>query len=164
MSQLLKTLHASAPSSEIKLHTLEIQNAEFPNGRMLLAQSYEDEVCTLETGETVTFVKSGFGLVEPSKSIRGNMSLQFQLDNVSGEVLYYLKRVINAGTKVPVIYRPYLYSNRSAPAEAPVKLTATSFVGDYFSASVVADFHDFINKAWPNKRYTTQDYSGLQFV
>jgi len=164
MSQLLQTIHASAPSSDLKLHTLELSNAEFPNGRFLLAQAYQDYTCGLETGETVTFKKSGFGLVEPKRSITGNLSLQFQLDNISGEELFYLKKVINAGTKVPVIYRPYLISNLTAPAEAPVKLTATSFVGDYYSLNVVADLHDFINKAWPNKRYTTQDYPGLKYI
>lgn len=164
VSAILQTVYASAPSSEIIHHTLELKHSAFPGGALRVAQGFDDLSLKLETGSTVQFSASGFGVSLPQRSLRGNQDLQFQLDNVTGEALLYLRKALNAGGKVEVIYRVYLDSDHNQPAETPIKMTATSMVADMTSVNVVADFKDFINKAWPIRRYTVEDFLGLSYI
>jgi hypothetical protein len=105
-----------------------------------------------------------FGVSLPNKSMRGNQDLQFQLDNVTGEALKYIRAVLNSGKKLPVIYRVYLESNKSFPAESAITMTANSFNADLQSVTIVADFHDFVNKLWPRLRYTPTLAPGLKYM
>jgi hypothetical protein len=165
MSEVLETVYASAPSNDMVYHTLEFIDAAFPNGVMRLVKGFDDEVFGLENaGGDVLYSKSGFAVSLPKKSIRGNQSIQFQLDNVTGEILGYLNAALSGGNRVPVKYRTYLESDRSAPAKAPVVMTLTSMTANYKSVKVVADFNDFLNKVWPTLRYTPSLAPGLKYI
>ncbi len=161
MSNLLNTVHASAPASEIKLHTLELINASFPNGAYRWVQGFNDETLTLEDGQAVTFEGMGFGVSLAERSLRGNQDIQFQIDNVTGEALRAINDVIDSGEKMLVIYRCYLDSNHTAPAQPATRMTATGVTADYRSVNVIADFHDFVNLKWPVQRYTPTLAPGL---
>lgn len=163
MSQLLETVHASV-TRDIKLHTLELPHVSFPNGVFRWVQGFNDEVLGLEDGEMVTFEQMPFGASLPDRSIRGNQDLQFQIDNVTGEMLGYIRAVLKSGVPLPVIYRPYLESNKASPAEVAIEMTATSFTADMQSVNVIADFHDFVNKLWPVLRYTPTLAPGLKYA
>ncbi|MEY8251978.1 MAG: DUF1833 family protein [Colwellia sp.] len=163
MSSILQAVHASAPSSELKHHLLELINPAFPSGSYRWVQGFNDEIFTLENGEQALFQQSGFGVSLPNRSMRGNQDIQFQLDNVTGEVLRSMRDVIDSGEKIKVIYRCYLDSNRSAPAQPKIEMTATSLGADYRSVNIVADFHDFVNRAWPTKKYTSTLAPGLKY-
>lgn len=115
-------------------------------------------------GGTVLYKALPFGVSLPDKSLRGNQDLQFQLDNITGEALEHVNSVIDAGEKIKVVYRVYLDSDKSAPAEQPIVMTATSMSADYKSVQVIADFHDFLNKAWPSLRYTAEFAPGLKYL
>lgn len=161
MSALLNTVHASAPAAEIKLHTLRLINASFPNGAYSWVQGFDDEVFTLEDGQIITFEGMGFGVKLPERSLRGNQDIQFQIDNVTGEILRAIAGVINDGSKVYVEYRPFLDSDHSAPCQPATKMTATGVTADYKTVNVLADFHDFVNVKWPTLRYTSSVAPGL---
>tara|TARA_B110001454_G_scaffold54930_2_gene53741 strand:+ start:31996 stop:32487 length:492 start_codon:yes stop_codon:yes gene_type:complete len=163
MSELLEVVHASV-SDEIKHHTLELPHPTFPNGVFRWVQGFDDELLGLEDGSIVTFEQMPFGVSLPDCSMRGNQDLQFQLDNVTGEVLGYIRSVLNSGEKLPVIYRPYLSSNKAAPEEVAIEMTATSFTADMLSVNIIADFHDFVNKLWPVLRYTPALAPGLKYA
>lgn len=163
MSQLLQTVHASV-TDDIKHHTLELPHESFPNGVLRWVQGFSDETLGLESGEQVLFEQMPFGVSLPNKSMRGNQDLQFQLDNVTGEALKYIRAVLNSGTKLPVIYRVYLDSNKSFPAESAITMTANSFSADLQSVTIIADFHDFVNKLWPRLRYTLDLAPGLKYM
>jgi hypothetical protein len=165
MSQILQTVYASAPSDQIIHHTLELQHPSFPNGSLRWVQGFENEMLGLENnGGVVQFTAMGFGVSLPKRSVRGNQDIQFQIDNVTGEALQYLNDALDVGGKIPVIYRAYLSSDKSQPAETPIVMTATNMGADYNSVQVIADFHDFLNKAWPSKRYTPQFAPGLKYL
>lgn len=165
MSQVLQTVYASAPSDQIIHHTLTLEAASFPLGVMRWVQGYEDEYMGLENnGGTVLYEALPFGVSLPDRSIRGNQEIQFQLDNITGEALQYLDVALNAGDKIKVTYRVYLDSDKSSPAEQPIVMTATSMSADYKSVQVIADFHDFLNKAWPSARYTAEFAPGLKYL
>jgi hypothetical protein len=163
MSQILQTVHASV-TDDIKHHTLELPHESFPGGVLRWVQGFSDETLGLESGEQVLFEQMPFGVSLPNKSMRGNQDLQFQLDNVTGEALKYIRAVLISGKKLPVIYRVYLDSNKSFPAESAITMTANSFSADLQSVTIIADFHDFVNKLWPRLRYTLDLAPGLKYM
>ncbi|MEY8195482.1 MAG: DUF1833 family protein [Cycloclasticus sp.] len=164
MSKLLNVVHASAPSAEIKHHLLELKSVAFPGGSYRWVQGYNDEVFTLETGEVAVFKAMGFGVSLPERSLRGNQDIQFQVDNVTGEVLRAIDAVISSGGKIPVIYRCYLDSDKTTAAQPAIEMTATAVSANYKSVNVIADFHDFVNRKWPTLRYTPDLAPGLKYL
>lgn len=163
MSQVLQTVYASAPVDQVVIHTLELKHAAFNAGAIRLCQGFDDVAATLEDASSVTFNPSGFGVSLPSRAVKGRQDLQFQLDNVSGEALQQIDAAIEAGGAIQVIYRAYLASDLSAPAQPPVVMTAVSVKATPQSVNVVASFHDLVNKAWPRRFYTPDFAPGLKY-
>jgi len=163
MSKVLEAVYASV-TDDVQYHTLEIPHDSFPGGVYRWVMGYEDIELGLETGETVLFEAAPLGVSLPERGVRGNQELQFQLDNVTGEALRAISKVIHTGNKLPVIYRVYLDSNKSHPAQAAIRMTATGFSADYHSVKVIADFHDFVNKRWPRLRYDLENAPGLKYI
>lgn len=163
MSQILEEVHSSV-TGDIKHHTLELPHSTFANGVMRWVLGNEDETLGLESGQQVGFDHMLFGISLPDRSLRGNQTLQFQLDNITGESLVLIRKVIDSGEKLPVIYRPYLESNKAYPAKAAIAMMANAFSADKKSVVVVADFHDFVNKLWPLLRYTPVNSPGLKYL
>jgi hypothetical protein len=165
MSEILQTVYASAPSNQTLIHTLTLEAPSLPSGVLRWVQGSEDENMGLEGfGPLVLYKALPFDVSLPDRSIRGNQELQFQLDNITGEALKYLNDALDAGDKIKVVYRVYLDSDKSVPAEQPIFMTATSMSADYKSVQVIADFHDFLNKAWPSVRYTAEFAPGLKYI
>ena len=163
MSQVLQTVYASAPVDQVIIHTLELKHAAFDSGAIRLCQGFDDLTATLEDASTVTFTASGFGVSLPSRAVKGRQDLQFQLDNVTGEALQQIRAAKEAGGAVQVIYRVYLASDLSAPAQPPTVMTAVSVKANPKSVSVVASFHDLVNKSWPTLFYTPDFAPGLKY-
>lgn len=163
MSQLLQTVYASV-TDDIQHHTLELPHSTFPNGVIRWVQGFNNETLGLEDSTMVEFEQMPFGVSLPDKSMKGNQDLQFQLDNVTGDALKYIRAVLKSGEKLPVIYRVYLESNKAYPAESAITMTANSFTADMRSVTIVADFHDFVNKLWPRLRYTPELAPGLKYA
>ena len=163
MSEILQTVYASV-TDDIQHHTLELAHSTFPNGVVRWVQGFSDETLGLEDSTMVEFEQMPFGVSLPDRSMKGNQDLQFQLDNVTGDALKYIRAVLKSGEKLPVIYRVYLDSNKAFPAESAITMTANSFTADMRSVTIVADFHDFVNKLWPRLRYTPELAPGLKYA
>lgn len=172
----IEVYYASAPSSEVAIHTLEIKNeVAFNNGEpdsiIRLAEGFYSELengeegvfLGLENGEQAFFRSSAFGVSLPGKSVKGKQNLQFQIDNVTGEARHFIDKAMEAGSKVKIIYRVYLSSNLTAPAKPPFELTCVSEKDNIQTVSVVASFHDLVNRAWPKRRYTPAVARGLKY-
>lgn len=168
MSKALEVAYASAPANDVILHTLELSAASFAvqghaPGVIRWVQGYDDIIAGLETGTQANFVAFGFGVSLPKKSSTGQQELQFQLDNVSGEASQAIDAAIENGDLIKVTYRAYLASDLSAPAQAPIVMTATSAKINALSVVVVASFFNLVNKAWPPRRYTPTFAPGLKY-
>lgn len=165
MSQILQTVYASAPSNNIPYHTLELKHPVLPGGSIRWVQGFEDQTFGLENGGgEVLFEAVPFAASLPAKNDSGNQKLQFQVDNVTSDIYYYMRSVIDHGQKIEVIYRVYLDSNKSSPAEHPVRMVATVASGDYKTVQIVADFHDLLNSKFPTFRYTADFAPGLKYI
>ena len=168
MSNVLQTLYASAPVDDLIIHTLELKHAAFnvedhALGTIRLVQGFDDITATLEDESIAIFKASGFGVSLPQKSVNGNQSLNFSIDNVTGEALNAIDNAVEAGGKIIVIYRAYAGSDLTVLGQPPIIMTATAIKADYSSISVSASFHDLVNKAWPFRRYTPSFAAGLKY-
>lgn len=163
MSQILQTVYASAPVDEIQHHTLELLHPAIDGGAIRIVLGDEDLIATTENDETLTFERGAFALNLPSKAVKGRQDLQFQVDNVSGRALGIVLDIIEAGGEATAIYRLYLDSDLSAPAERPIVMTAVGFYINKTTFSFTASFHDLVNKAWPYRRYTPEFAPGLKY-
>lgn len=171
MSIFLQNVYASATNNEVELITLTLENSAFVGlsiadaaGAIRLARSYDDVIAYLEDGVTlVTYYASGIAVQRPSKNVSGKQELQFQIDNVSGEVLTAIEAARESGTPTTVTLRIYLFSDLSAPAETPVVMRATGAKVTPKSAVIGATFGDMVNQAWPRYLYTPYRFPGLRY-
>ncbi|EPP5594126.1 DUF1833 family protein [Vibrio cholerae] len=172
----IEVYYASAPTNETHIHTLELkdENAHArgePDAIIRLAEGFypvngegeEGVVLGMETGQAAFFRASAFGVSLPGKSVKGKQSLQFQIDNVTGEARRFIDRAMEAGSKVIITYRCYLTSHLAEPAQPPLVLTCVSEKDNIQTVAVVASFHDLVNRAWPKRRYTAEITRGLKY-
>lgn len=161
---VLERIYASAGSADgFVIHTLEIANSAWA-APYRFAQSFEDIIARLETGETVTFQASGIGLQLPKRGVAGREDLTFQLDNVSGEAAQAIRLAQEAGTITTATYRPYSSLHLlEGPAETPISLIATVAKLSIRSVQVTATYRDFVNKAWPKYIYNLARFPGLLY-
>lgn len=157
----IQTLYASG--GDCSLHTLQIVNADLPNGQLLFAQAFDDLTATLETGEAVTFSACGMALSLPARNGDASQELQFGLGNVSGEALSQILAIIEGGKHTTVTYRVYHPDDLSAPAEPPIVLTGVGCKITPTQAGFRASFYDLLNKAWPRRRHTPAATPGLRY-
>lgn len=171
MTALLERVYASAPPGESLLLTLTVEHSSFiglpsadVGGAIRLARAYDNVTATLEDGITsVSYIASGIAVARPEKGVTGRQDLQFQLDNVSGEILQAIDLASEAGGAVTATLRVYLWSDLTAPSEPPVVMRVTSAKVNAQSALISAAFADMINHAWPRLLYTPSFAPGLKY-
>lgn len=163
MSQLLEIVYASAPSDEVIIPTLEIKHQAF-DAPIRTCAGFENQTVTLETGETVTFQASGLDVSLPARNASGQQNLNFAIENVTGIAQNAIDAAMAEGGDIQVIYRTYLSSDLSTPAEPPLKMVLVGAEFEGSSVQVTASYQDIINTAWPRERYTVQFAPGLRYI
>lgn len=164
MSKALEIVYASAPADEVPILTLEIKHPTFEGGAIRTCNGFEDHICTLETGETVTFEASGLDVSLPARNASGRQNLTFAIENVTGRAERAIRDAQEAGGQIEVIFRTFLASDKSTPAEPPLKMVAVSPVFQGSALQVTASYADVIDYAWPRDRYTTSFSPGLKYI
>lgn len=167
LSDALEEAYASAPSSEVVLHTLEIRHPDFTQP-IRVVRDHQDLTATLESdaplnpGEEVTFIRMAFDFVLPEVMKSASPEIEISLDNVSGEVVAYMDAAANSPDLIEVTYRPYLASDTSGPQmNPPMTLIVRSVTVDVFRVKARAGFADIANRKFPNQVYDTERFAGL---
>lgn len=167
LDDALKEAYASAPSSEVILHTLEIRHPDFTQP-IRVVRDHQDLTATLEAdapenpGEEVTFIRMAFDFILPEVSKSTSPEIEIILDNVSGEVVGYMDAAANSPDLIEVTYRPYLASDTSGPQmNPPMTLVVRSVNVDVFRVVARAGFADIANRKFPNQVYDTERFAGL---
>lgn len=88
-----------------------------PNGYLAYAQAYEDVVVIDETGNALLAEATAMALQLPAKSDNTTQTLDFQIDNVSGRALGYVKIIETGGQPIEVVLLTYAPNDFSQPAE-----------------------------------------------
>lgn len=157
---LLSKAYASAIDEIIR--TLEIK----PSGSspIRVCTGYQDLTLTLEDASQEGFVAGPVDVREPKKSTDGRQILRFAIANVTSTAQEAVEQALESGGEVPVIYRKYLASDLSAPADNPLEMVMVGGNFDGLMLNIEASYMDPLNTAWPRDRYTADRAPGLRYI
>lgn len=158
---VLEQVYASG--GDVIIETLEL-NCEAWDAPLYLCNGFEDHECITENGDTVTFLAAAIEVAKPKRSNQGDQTLTFALDNITGEAQALIDAALDAEARVNIVYRCYLASDKSAPAETPYRMIVRSGQIEGSAVQVSAGFFDLINTAWPRDLYTTEFAPGLKYL
>lgn len=153
----------SSGGSDVEIPTLEITSSAWTDSLFLCA-GFFDQTFTLEDDRVITFEASGMDVSLPKKDNQGSQVLGVAIDNVRGEAQRRLDSAKAAGAEVLMIYRLYLESDPTAPAERPMVLKALNFSAEGPTVELQGGYLKLIDLAWPRFRYTTEFSPGIKYI
>ena len=167
LSQALKEAYASAPSDDVILSTLELWHPSFTDPIRVVCDT-QDFSAFLEAdaprdgGQEVTFIGLPFDFSLPDVDDQSLGQLVISIDNVSTEITKNVELAMQSPEKIQAIYRPYLQSDPSGPQMNPpfYMYIKTISVG-MFRIEARAGFQDILNRKFPSKIYTLDEFPGL---
>ncbi len=158
---ILETVYASG--GDVIINTIELACAAWADS-IFICGGFENQNCIDENGRSITFVAAGIAVALPKKNNSGAQSLTFAIDNITGEAQALIDEALDAEERVTLIYRAFLASDKTIPADTPYRMTVLS--GD-MQGSVIqiqAGFFDLLNTAWPRDKYTATFAPGLRYI
>lgn len=158
----LEEVFASS-GTDIIIRTLELTCPAW-DSPMYICNGFRDQTLTTEDGRTLLFTAANIDITLPKKNNKGNQVLAFAVDNTTGEAQQKADAALAADARVTAIYRTYLSSNKSAPAEKPYVLTVQSDSIQGNVAQLQCGFFDLIGVAWPRRLYTLQQFPALRYI
>ena len=158
---VLERVFASG-GNEVIIPTLEITCSAWSTS-ILICGGFEDHTCITEDARTVTFIAAGIEVALPKRNTSGTQILTFAIDNVTGEAQKLIDQALEAGAMVYLTFRYYLSTDKTAPAETPLKFVVREGSMEGTVLKVNAAFFDMINTAWPRKYYTSDFAPGLKY-
>lgn len=161
--QSIEIAYASATNNPF-VYCIEFAAPSIPGGAYRLVLGRKDITVGLETGESADFEKSAYKLSLPSRTSTGRQDINFNIDNVSGEVMLNLDAALEAGETIKTTLRKYNAYDLSSPAETPIVMTVFATEIDSHQVKVSATFADLVNKTFPFERYTPDIAKGLVWL
>jgi hypothetical protein len=159
---LLEEVFASG-GTDVIIRTLELTSPGWP-APILICNGFTDQVLTTEDGRTLTFTAANIGIELPKVNNKGNQALAFTVDNTTGEPQHRADEALAARARVTAVYRTYLSSNKTVPAERPYTLTVQSDEIEGNTAQLQCGYFDMIGVAWPRVLYTLRDFPALRWI
>lgn len=161
LSQALAEAYAAAPSDVVIYHTLQIDHPAFTQP-IYVVRDNADLTATLETAETVTFVRFAFDLMKPEVSVTGIPQCTVEFDNVSREILANVQLAMADTSPISITYREYISTDLSGPQnDPPLTMTLSNIKADVFRVRATASFGDLNNRRFPTEEYTGERFPGL---
>ena len=158
---VLEQVYASG--GDVILPTLEL-TCDAWGEPILICDGFEDQTCVTEDARTLTFIAAGIDVALPKKTNSGAQNLTFAIDNVTGEAQQKIDQALEAEDRVMLIYREFLASDKSSPAQAPYRFVVRSGQMRGNSVQIMAGFFDAINTAWPRDLYTLNFTPGIKYL
>lgn len=164
MSQILAEVNAGANERlDAIIRTLELV-CDAWDEPVFICNGFDDVTAVTEDARTVTFIAANIDIALAAKNNKGNQTLAFAVDNTTGEVTKKVDRAIEAKARVTAIYRTYLNTNLSAPAEKPYVLTVLGGTLQGQEAQLETGYFNMIGVAWPRALYTTTFAPALRYI
>lgn len=167
LSQAIKEAYASAPSTSIIYHTLEIWHPAF-TAPIRVVRDVADMTATLEAsaprnaGQAVTFVGFAFDIVPPEVDTSGVPQCVIEIDNVSRDIIASIEASMGSATPVSVIYRAFLSDDLSGPEnDPPLTMEILAITANVFRVRATCGFGNLSNKRFPTLDYTAAVFPGL---
>jgi len=164
MSQILAEVNAGANERlDAIIRTLELTCAAWAEP-VFICNGFDDVTAETEDGRTVTFIAANIDIALAAKNNKGNQTLAFAVDNTTGEVSKKVDLAIEANARVTAVYRTYLNTNLSAPAEKPYVLTVLGGTLQGQEARLETGYFNMIGVAWPRALYTVNYAPALRYI
>ncbi|WP_154124163.1 DUF1833 family protein [Grimontia hollisae] len=153
-------------SEDVPIYCLEFAAPSIPNGAYRLVLGYNDVTVTSEKGEQLHHQAAAFALSLPARSVKGRQDINFNVDNVTGEVAIMVDNCLEANEKVWLTLRKYSHLDLSAPAEPPIRMSAVATEMEDNQVRISASFNDLVNTPFPRSedRYTQDIAPGLLWM
>lgn len=161
MSQLEEVF--ASGGTDVIIRTLELTSPGWAEP-VLICNGFTDQLLGTEDGRSLLFTAANIGIELPKVNNKGNQALAFSVDNTTGEPQRKADEALAARARVTAVYRTYLSSNKSVPAERPYTLTVQSDSIQGNQAQLQCGYFDMIGVAWPRVLYTLRDFPALRWI
>jgi len=163
ISKELQEVYASAPHNVKFVETLEFSHSKFSK-TYYFTNDIESWDFTLENGNHATFEAIPFELQLPTKDTSGNQDLSINICNVGEEMMSAIEAAnVTPQETIRVVYRVYLDQPNSKPQnDPPMELFITDITANLQTVSAVGTRFDVLNRLFPNKIYTTDEFPALK--
>ena len=164
MSQILAEVNAGANERlDAIIRTLELTCPGWDEP-VFICNGFDDVTAVTEDFRTVTFIAANIDIALAAKNNKGNQTLAFAVDNTTGEVSQRIDQAIATNARVTAVYRTYLNTNLSAPAEKPYVLTVLGGTLQGQEAQLETGYFNMIGVAWPRALYTVNYAPALRYI
>ena len=173
-SAALAEAYASATATDPELITIALYHSAFRDDlgaptAIYCVNDWSQLKATIEpgaalhAGQEVTFAAIPFKFVRPEEADGGAPpEVTVEIDNVSREIIPYIKAAAMSGEPVLMTVRVYLASDTSAPHETPpMTLVLRNVTANSSTISARAGYGDIVNRRFPTKEYTGRTHPGL---
>lgn len=162
MSTLIERVYASA-GSEVIIDTIELACPAWTES-LYIVKGYEDMLLGLDGVTYKSFMAAPIAIALPKKSNQGNQTLNFAIDNVTGQAQRLIDTAMEASERITLTFRRYLNVDLSAPSERPFYATVLGGNVTGTTVQIEAGFQDILNLAWPRDLYTSVFAPGLKYL
>jgi hypothetical protein len=164
LSTLIERVYASA-GSEVIIDTIELACDAWVEP-IYIVRGYEIGGMTLGLdGVTFkNFMSAPIAIALPKKSNQGAQTLNFAIDNVTGQAQRLIDTAIESEKRIRLTFRRYLNTDLTMPSENPFYATVLGGNVSGTTVQIEAGFVDALNYAWPRKLYTSEFAPGLKYL
>ncbi|MNU38976.1 hypothetical protein D3C71_276600 [compost metagenome] len=162
MSTLIERVYASA-GPECIIDTIELTCDAWAES-IYIVKGFDDMTLGLDGSVFKTFMAAPIAIALPKKNNQGSQSLNFAIDNVTGEAQRLIDQAIESEKRIRLTFRRYLDSDLTQPSENPFYATVLGGNVTGTTVQIEAGFQDILNMAWPRKLYTTEFAPGLAYL
>ena len=147
---------------DLILHVIELNTVAWSEP-IILVQDFVEHTFTNEDAEEITALPCGMAIALPKRDASGAQSLTFALDGVRPEATRLLRAAQDAQAQINLIYRCYLESDKTEPAEPPYNFIVRSFVAQWDRVEITAGLFDLIDMRWPREVYNSINTPCLKY-
>lgn len=165
LTAAMEEAYASAPSTVVFLHTLELIIPGDPTPVRVVVGDEGDAnglvYLTLETGATVPFTATAFDVTPPGFDDDGPTEGKIAVDGVSGELMPLLDRAAITAGSIAVTYRNYRSDLRFEPGEVITGLRMKNVSVSATRVEGTIGFDEVGSQAFPRVVYDLDHYPAL---
>lgn len=129
-----------------------------------LVRDYVGHTITTENADVYQAMPCGMSVVLPKRDATGSQQLVFAIDGVAAQSKTLIMQAVSAGRQIELVYRSYLLSDLSQPAEAPHKLLVKSAKITNTKLEVAAGLFALIDMRWPRLVFDSTTAPCLKYV
>lgn len=147
---------------DLILHVIELNSIAW-SAPIILVQDFVGHTFTTESDDAITAQPCGMAIALPKRDASGAQNLTFALDGVRPEATRKLRQAQDLQAQINLIYRCYLESDKTEPAEPPYNFIVRSFVAQWDRVEVTAGLFDLIDMRWPREVYNSVNTPCLKY-